>query len=264
MVDARRARATATITCDDRRGPLALLAQPAAAPPAMRKARRLPRAHPFTDGFWGDDIKQATECDDVNYIDAWLNAGNSVNARHETRGRCTCEMPLIASAAYSGAERVVRLLIARGADVNAKAEGGLGALFNAVCSHSPTIVELLLEAGARDEPLPNGDCAEDYAEMIAAPVDVAPPHSKGDPTCLRLLQRYKHGGALSREQQIACEVARRKQNLENGFEAVPRFPKECAKLSKGVRARIHGLTICLLYTSPSPRDATLSRMPSSA
>ena len=25
-----------------------------------------------------------------------------------------------------------------------------------------------------------------------------------------------------------------------------------------------GLKICLLYTSPSPRDATLSRMPSSA
>ena len=26
----------------------------------------------------------------------------------------------------------------------------------------------------------------------------------------------------------------------------------------------HGHMICLLYTSPSPRDATLSRMPSSA
>ena len=26
----------------------------------------------------------------------------------------------------------------------------------------------------------------------------------------------------------------------------------------------HARTICLLYTSPSPRDATLSRMPSSA
>ena len=32
-------------------------------------------------------------------------------------------------------------------------------------------------------------------------------------------------------------------------------------------ARVHGLDniqACLLYTSPSPRDATLSRMPSSA
>ena len=29
-------------------------------------------------------------------------------------------------------------------------------------------------------------------------------------------------------------------------------------------AKADGLTTCLLYTSPSPRDATLSRMPSSA
>ena len=27
---------------------------------------------------------------------------------------------------------------------------------------------------------------------------------------------------------------------------------------------VHEVTSCLLYTSPSPRDATLSRMPSSA
>ena len=34
-----------------------------------------------------------------------------------------------------------------------------------------------------------------------------------------------------------------------------------------IEARIHGyneMYLCLLYTSPSPRDATLSRMPSSA
>ena len=29
-------------------------------------------------------------------------------------------------------------------------------------------------------------------------------------------------------------------------------------------AHLHEFRICLLYTSPSPRDATLSRMPSSA
>ena len=33
---------------------------------------------------------------------------------------------------------------------------------------------------------------------------------------------------------------------------------------KGVDEVIDILTPCLLYTSPSPRDATLSRMPSSA
>ena len=30
------------------------------------------------------------------------------------------------------------------------------------------------------------------------------------------------------------------------------------------KAFVTGINICLLYTSPSPRDATLSRMPSSA
>ena len=36
-----------------------------------------------------------------------------------------------------------------------------------------------------------------------------------------------------------------------------------AKFDEGVDVAIN-LGICLLYTSPSPRDATLSRMPSSA
>ena len=31
-----------------------------------------------------------------------------------------------------------------------------------------------------------------------------------------------------------------------------------------LRKMSHGVGVCLLYTSPSPRDATLSRMPSSA
>ena len=41
-----------------------------------------------------------------------------------------------------------------------------------------------------------------------------------------------------------------------------RYDKEVAELRK---AEMHGkIKICLLYTSPSPRDATLTRMPSSA
>ena len=34
--------------------------------------------------------------------------------------------------------------------------------------------------------------------------------------------------------------------------------------SSHTKARIQSISTCLLYTSPSPRDATLSRMPSSA
>ena len=36
------------------------------------------------------------------------------------------------------------------------------------------------------------------------------------------------------------------------------------EISEKARDRIHKSRPCLLYTSPSPRDATLSRMPSSA
>ena len=36
------------------------------------------------------------------------------------------------------------------------------------------------------------------------------------------------------------------------------------KLTKKEAQEISGIKTCLLYTSPSPRDATLSRMPSSA
>ena len=42
-----------------------------------------------------------------------------------------------------------------------------------------------------------------------------------------------------------------------------RFMTVQAEISKGRLAQKVGKT-CLLYTSPSPRDATLSRMPSSA
>ena len=45
-----------------------------------------------------------------------------------------------------------------------------------------------------------------------------------------------------------CNTPLRKEDLKPGYlEATP-FP----------------FMVCLLYTSPSPRDATLSRMPSSA
>ena len=35
-------------------------------------------------------------------------------------------------------------------------------------------------------------------------------------------------------------------------------------IKKGSKVSVFDIITCLLYTSPSPRDATLSRMPSSA
>ena len=41
-------------------------------------------------------------------------------------------------------------------------------------------------------------------------------------------------------------------------------PENVNIITSGATARFERLATCLLYTSPSPRDATLSRMPSSA
>ena len=42
------------------------------------------------------------------------------------------------------------------------------------------------------------------------------------------------------------------------------FTTSPVSINTSVNYRLVGVYICLLYTSPSPRDATLSRMPSSA
>ena len=50
------------------------------------------------------------------------------------------------------------------------------------------------------------------------------------------------------------------KNVSNRFDAAMGMPRETIL----VLPRVVVAEICLLYTSPSPRDATLSRMPSSA
>ena len=63
--------------------------------------------------------------------------------------------------------------------------------------------------------------------------------SRHRPALLALSDRFE-------VKAVCCEVAERSRAVANEFGAVP----------------LDGF--CLLYTSPSPRDATLSRMPSSA
>ena len=49
--------------------------------------------------------------------------------------------------------------------------------------------------------------------------------------------------------------------MKKAFEAITPGVRQCDAVSEIYSTLIKG---CLLYTSPSPRDATLSRMPSSA
>ena len=52
--------------------------------------------------------------------------------------------------------------------------------------------------------------------------------------------------------------------LVNNIEAYPDFLPWCTGASITTRDSDTLIAVCLLYTSPSPRDGLLSRMPSSA
>ena len=63
------------------------------------------------------------------------------------------------------------------------------------------------------------------------------------------------------------EFKERKPTLPLGYLPVLSIDDETFTQTEAIvrwAANISGLYPCLLYTSPSPRDATLSRMPSSA
>ena len=66
----------------------------------------------------------------------------------------------------------------------------------------------------------------------------------------------------NKEDFVICEIGGTVGDIESlpFLEAIRQFSNEIGKKNT---LFIH-LTFCLLYTSPSPRDATLSRMPSSA
>lgn len=143
--------------------------------------------------YFSTAVKDDAEHDDVEAIQAWLDEGNSPNAVHEIAGGCTCRMPLLAAACFSDSPGVARLLLERRADANAKsAEVGLTPLLAATTNNSPGILHMLLEAGAKDQKNSQGDTAEDYAMMLAAPPDGSE-MCLGDPTCLNLLRTYKSG-----------------------------------------------------------------------
>ena len=59
-------------------------------------------------------------------------------------------------------------------------------------------------------------------------------------------------------------VSKLKIKEDNGDEVEKAIKDKVSELSGGKGTLIKYTKICLLYTSPSPRDATLSRMPSSA
>ena len=62
---------------------------------------------------------------------------------------------------------------------------------------------------------------------------------------------------------LGYSVAGPAPSVERAFKILDREPVKAALLDVHL-GNENSIPICLLYTSPSPRDATLSRMPSSA
>ena len=65
---------------------------------------------------------------------------------------------------------------------------------------------------------------------------------------------------------IGSSLAEQLKNSGNDIHLVGRNESELSSVSEklGCSHTVADVLDCLLYTSPSPRDATLSRMPSSA
>ena len=89
-----------------------------------------------------------------------------------------------------------------------------------------------------------------------------------NPRTLNIVDRYGRG-RNARGEGLRVPVTARLRGLGPGEHQTILLPNHLRKAAgarcAGARDHSQGLHgTCLLYTSPSPRDATLSRMPSSA
>ena len=80
-------------------------------------------------------------------------------------------------------------------------------------------------------------------------------------------ESYRLGSSSATRSSKNDEAALLREEIarwETNMSYMPRRAGTKADLEKGQKDCLAFLDTCLLYTSPSPRDATLSRMPSSA
>ncbi len=78
---------------------------------------------------------------------AWLDGGGRVDATFTREG--VSGLTLLMGAAGHGQERVVKLLLRRGAEINLQSNGGGTALMLATGWDHPAVVRRLLRAGCR-------------------------------------------------------------------------------------------------------------------
>lgn len=91
--------------------------------------------------YTDDSFIRYVENGDKVVVELFLIAGKSPNLR-------VSEEPILSIAAVKGHEEIVKLLIAKGADVNAKDKDGWTPLMSAVSISNVEIVKILLNKGA--------------------------------------------------------------------------------------------------------------------
>ena len=115
----------------------------------------------------------------------------------------------------------------------------------------------------------------DHVALRGVNFDVVPgellallgPNGAGKTTLIRAIcgrHRLDSGTIELLGEPIAANDRRQRALLGFVPQELAVYPDLSAEQNLDVFARLHGVPACLLYTSPSPRDATLSRMPSSA
>ena len=93
-----------------------------------------------------DEVVAAAGRGDEEAVLAWLNSGGRANATYEQGG--VSGLTLLMLAAIQGHERVVDLLLQRGAEINQQNSRGGTALMGAARNGHERVVELLLQRGA--------------------------------------------------------------------------------------------------------------------
>ena len=107
-------------------------------------------------------------------------------------------------------------------------------------------------------------CGKVTYTLIGQPLRMMQCHCKD---CQRATGTGHLNNAFFKEEQFQLKgnVKAHEQVAGSGNTNIRYFCPECgSRMYNEIASRKGIVGICLLYTSPSPRDATLSRMPSSA
>ena len=167
-------------------------------------------------------------------MQAWLDRGADANSPTDAQGRT----PLYAACEHGHVD-AARLLLDKGAEVDRANENGLTPLMLACYKGHVELARLVLDKGAE---------VDRAAENGATPLAIAK------------LQRHHRVVALLEERLYPLPAASQAGDVE----AMTQLLDGGAAVDQAKGDGKTSLWICLLYTSPSPRDGLLSRMPSSA